>query len=90
MLIRRQPKGTLVNLCKLLKTLLELLAWFVLDSTVLDEHGEMVTSVRSSIPPKVVDVAVKGEWTGRFESISKELLNFQLVVVESHSINCVL
>ena len=89
-LIRRQPESPLVDTCKLLKAFLELFAWFVLNATIFDEHGEVMAPVGASIPAKVVDIAVKREWARRFESISEELFDFEFVVVESHSVNRVL
>ena len=45
MLVSRHPEVTLVNLGNLLQTGLEMLSGFILDTTVLNETGEVVLAI---------------------------------------------
>ena len=83
MLVSRQSERALVDLGDLPKSCFEITSRFVLYTSILNEEGIMMLSIFASVPPKVINVAIKGErsiWTKR---ISKEFLNFSFVNIKS-------
>jgi len=90
MLVRRQPERALVHLRDLPEASLEVASRLVLHATVLDKHGEVVASIFTSVPAKVVDVAIEGEGPCGLELVSEQLLDLSLVDVQTHAVNGVL
>jgi hypothetical protein len=66
-LVARQSEGALVRLGQSLEARFERLARFVLDTSVFDEHGEMVFAIVSGLPTKFVDIAFELERPGWLE-----------------------
>ena len=82
MLVRRQPERALVHLGQLLQTGLEVAPGLILDTTVLDEHHEVVPAILALVPAEVIDVAIEAVGACGFKGISEKLLNLGLVVVQ--------
>ncbi len=90
MLVCRESELALVNLSNLADTRLEVTIWLVLNTAVLNKAGEVVKAVVALDPAEVVDVTVEEVGAGRREFVAKELLDFSLENVKTHTIDGVL
>lgn len=90
MLVRRESEMALVDFSNFADTGLEVAVWLVLDTTVLNKAGEVVEAVVALDPAEVIDVAVEEVRTGWLEFVAKELLDFSLEHVKTHTIDGVL
>ena len=90
MLICRQLKVALENLGDLPQTRLEVLLRFVLHTAVLDEGSVVVSTILTSDPTELVDIAGEFKRPSGLEAIPKSLFNFGLEVLEPHPVNSVL
>jgi hypothetical protein len=61
-----------------------------LHPSVLDVESKMVLSVFASVPPKIVNVAIKRERSTWTKGISKEFLDLSFVHIETHAIYSIL
>lgn len=90
MLVSREAERALVDFCDLPETCLEIAAWFILDTAILDEECEVMLAVFACMPTKVVDVTVEGEGSCRCQLVSEALLKVRLEGRETHTINGIL
>jgi hypothetical protein len=90
MLIRSQPERPLVDFCDLFHARLEVFAWFILDTSVLNEECKMVFAVLACYPTKIINIAIKSVGTGRLKGVAKQFLYFGFEDVEAHSVYGVL
>lgn len=89
-LVSGEAEGTLVNLSDLAHGSLERFSGLVLNTTILDESGEVTATIFSSLPSELIDVRGELERSSRLEFPSESLLNFSLEVVDTHSVDGVL
>ena len=90
MLVGRQLEVSLVNLCDLSQPGLEVLLGLILDPTVFDESGVVVSTVLSGDPTKLVDVAGEVERACRLELVAKSSFHLRLELVQTHPVDGVL
>lgn len=90
MLIGGQSEFTLVNTGNLLETSLELVSGRVLDTTVLDKHGEVPLSIVTLLPAVGVGVVRELERSGRLEWLAHSSLDVGLESGNSHPVDSVL
>lgn len=59
MLVRREPECPLVNFRNFAQASFKFASGLVLHTSIFDEHGEVMFAVLPSVPPKVINVAIK-------------------------------
>src|ERR1700760_3411217 len=90
MLIRSQAELSLVYLCNLPQSSLEVTAGFILYTTVLDKASEMMPAILAGLPAEIVNIAVEGTRTSRLETKAKEFLYLRSEGIETHAVDRIL
>jgi hypothetical protein len=62
----------------------------VLDTAVLDEHGEVPLAIVALDPSELVEVGVECEGAGGLERLAHPALNVRDEVLEAHAVDSVL
>jgi len=76
MLIRSQAELSLMYLCDLPQSSLEVTVRFILYATVFDKAGEMMLAILAGLPSEIVNITVKSIRAGRPETEAKKFLYF--------------
>ena len=79
-----------MNLGDLSQPGLEVLLGFVLNTTILDEGGVVVSTILTGDPTELIDIAGEVERASRLELVPESLFNFRLEVLEPHPVNGIL
>ena len=90
MLVGGKTESTLVNLGDLAQTRLEVLPWFILNATILDETCKVMFSLCVFQPAKLIHIALEVEGLRCFEGKSLHFLNLGFEDIETHPIYRVL
>ena len=90
MLIRSQAELSLVYLCDLPQSGLEVTVGFILYTTVLDEASEMMLAILSRLPTEIVNITVEGISAGRLETEAEEFFYLCSEGIETHTVNRIL
>jgi hypothetical protein len=90
MLVGGESEVALVDLSDLLEPGLELLLRLVLDSSVLDEHREVVVALVVLRPAELVDGRVEREGALALELLAESSLDVGLEALDPHSVDSVL
>lgn len=89
-LVRSQSEDTLVYLGDLAQGSLERLARFVLDTTVLDESGEMTTAIVTCLPSELIDVGRELVGSCGLKLVAEMLLDLCHEALDAHTVDRVL
>lgn len=90
MLVGGQSESTLVSRGDLSKTSLELVTRVVLDTTVLNKHGEVPLAVVALGPAVVIEIRIEVVSSGRSKLLAPSLLDESLKLGETKSVDSVL
>ena len=88
MLIRSQAELSLVYLCDLPQSGLEVTVGLILYTTVLDEASGMILAILACLPTKIVNITVEGIPAGRLETEAEKFLCSE--GIETHAVNRIL
>lgn len=90
MLIRSQAELSLMYLCNLPQSGLEVTVGFILYATIFDEASEMMFAILAGLPAEIVNITVEGVRAGSLEMEAEKFLYFCFEDIETHAINRIL
>jgi hypothetical protein len=90
MLIRSQAELSLVYLCDLPQSSLEVTAGFVLYTTILDEASEMMPAILAGLPAEIINITVESIRAGRLETKAEKFFYLCPEGIETHAVDRIL
>jgi hypothetical protein len=90
MLVRSQAELSLVYLCNLPQSGLEVTAGFVLYATIFDEASEMMLAIPASLPAEFVDITVESIRACWLESEAEKFLYLRPKGIETQAVDRIL
>lgn len=90
MLVRSQAELSLVYLCNLPQSGLEITAGFVLYTAILDEASEMMLAILAGLPAEFVNITVESIRARWLKTEAEKFLYLRSEGIETHAVNCIL
>ena len=87
MLIRSQAELSLVYLCNLPQSGLEVSVGLILYTTVLDEASEMILAILARLPTEIVNITVEGIPEGTLTTEAEKFFYLCSEGIETHAVN---